>query len=149
MSAVFKKCGGCGRIFGAAAHVRFCEACLADEDRDLGSIEDSVRRSGVANTDEIASRTGLSVDRINQLLPNLADDHANAGDMCLSCRVQPAFGRSNYCLACQLGNQLARTAPRKRENKSKAYRPPVWQSVNEKRRRTGSHRFDPVPRGVK
>lgn len=150
------RCHDCGVQFESIGDSR-CEACRKKRERLLGLIGNAVER-GASNVRDIAKNTGFSRSEVAKTIQSshYLSHVANSDEICTQCRERFAQQGSLYCLACRLAlhKSLGDAATATRDGEKKRPKKPedrmksltTTDALREKRRRTGSHRFDPSPK---
>lgn len=160
MPANLKRCRDCGKFFASDDARLYCFDCSMSR-LDHEEMVDLAVRSGRARTpEEIAQLTGLGLDEVRAIVhrSNLLSHEINDERLCSFCEERPAQPASRYCLRCRikLNEELGKAAKEIAERThpelehfvpQSAQSTGVVSALAEKRRRTGSSRFDPTPRG--
>jgi len=150
------RCHDCGTPLETVGESR-CDACLRKRARLLGLIENAVER-GSSNIRDIARSTGFSRSEVAKTIQSshYLAQAADSDEICSHCRERFAQKGCAYCLACRLalhkslGDAASATRdgeknrPKKPEDRMRSLTTSA--ALREKRRRTGSHRFDPAPK---
>lgn len=164
-----KNCGRCGQLFappiavaGAGPAREFCESCLITKNENSNLIEESIQTRGLKKIADISDATGIlrgevgEIVRSSHFLSN-ATDPQGLCSMCQTLRVQPG---SRFCLRCRLEMHASLSSTAKEiastHSNNFGYLPEepdepmsVGETIQAKRRRTGSHRFGDIPQPVK
>ena len=166
MDVLFKSCLRCRKVFAKSSDSNVCGECTEVLRRDISVIEKAVERDGRATPEQIAGATRLPVSKIKDLIESageIIEPEAPVAS-CGKCGEKPAQVGSPYCFDCRydlfhsLGDaagdleHLARSTAHQSRRKSDV--PSVNNGISDmlasKRRRTGTHRFNPAPtRGKK
>lgn len=162
MPADVRQCKECGKAYEVQMGESLCDVCLIQRDRILTQVEDAIRRTGKRGTRDIADITGLDAREVKRTMKS-SHMLAHAGlseDICSKCNSQNAQKGSRFCLQCRLElhkslGDAAGTllddihARRSRTLKEDLKRISPSDLLEDKRRRTGTHRFDPSPKQSK
>lgn len=152
----FGRCHDCGGSFVPAGTETRCEGCARKRAKLLGLIGNAVER-GNARVSDIARETGVSEREISKTIQtsHYLAHAANSDETCEQCGERPAQKGSTFCLACRLalhkslGDAAAVTRDKQKRKKKKPEdrmrSMTTMGALSEKRRRTGSHRFNPAP----
>ena len=151
------RCAGCGRVYSPQVESQLCVDCDFKNEEDHLKVESSVDARKRQTLSEIAADTHLSKARVRTILRNaplLARELEPEGN-CSQCGRIDALASSGRCIGCQLalyatlgdGALNVKVKPAEPELRPRAMH--VLRAVQDKRRRTGSYRFDPTPRSIK
>jgi hypothetical protein len=150
------RCHDCGVSFVPAGSETRCEGCRHKREKLLGLIGNAVER-GHSNLRDIARETGFSEKQISKTIQasHYLAHAANSDETCEQCGERPAQKGSTFCLACRLAlhKSLGDAATTTRDKQKRKKKKPedrlrsmtTMGALSEKRRRTGSHRFNPAP----
>lgn len=97
---MFRNCPECGRLFQGVAG-QSCAICIEEMEAELRLVRDYLDEHPKATLEQVSRGTGLSADRITNLIKRgyvLAETGSALGPTCRSCG-QPTDG-SLFCPAC-------------------------------------------------
>ena len=156
-----KVCVTCRGIFDAREYMEECDACIQEEMRVYDLIENAIEVHGHKSVKAIANFTKLPEKIVKRVLRSsrVLSHEVSLGEVCKRCEKRASVARLQYCAICLLHIQaeLYQTVEDiSAKNKKRFVRPTARlqrmnarESIAEKRKRTGSHRFNPAPRPVK
>lgn len=158
MALTLGNCATCGRVYNTRHGSEVCADCYLENEAARALVETSVQMRKARCLSEIAADTRLDKTRVRKILrdaPVLARDLEPEGT-CSQCGEREALASSGRCVGCQLalykslGDVVADVtfAPRIKPSET-AGRMHVLAAVQEKRRRTGSYRFNATPQSIK
>lgn len=159
MELALKNCSTCGRLFHAPTGIERCTICLDRSSGELAQVETALDAApNSLSLSEIAAATNMKLNQIQSILSDakvMSRQLRSEG----RCRKCDRFGRlpdAEFCLACQLelykslGDAAAGLPDLEALGVSLRDRPMyVHDTLDEKRRRTGSHRFSVQTPSVK
>lgn len=161
MNTTLRKCIDCGKLFAAREYVQQCQHCATDERTVYKRIEDAVVLDKLTSVSAISIDLGVDASVVRRVLADLPylSDVVENDESCTRCGIRAAaFGRDfcSYCMAdvnADLRDMVSLTErgkpvqdPRKEFGGRSLS---VGNALREKRRRTGSYRFNPVPPNIK
>lgn len=158
MALTLGNCATCHRVFNTRDGSQVCADCYLKNEADQSLVETSVEMRKARTLSAIAADTRLHETRVRQILrdaPVLARELEPEG-VCSQCGERQALASSGRCIGCQLalykslGDVVAdvRYGPRIKPSETSG-RMRVLAAVQEKRRRTGTYRFNVVPQSIK
>ncbi|PCJ54678.1 MAG: hypothetical protein COA73_14150 [Candidatus Hydrogenedentota bacterium] len=156
MELDLKNCPICSRLFSQDSGSQYCRVCAENAVRDEDLIQEAILLQHAATDTEIAELTRLSIERVRQILreSKVLALGVESDAICSKCQKRNALAESAYCLRCQLAmyrnlgdvaQELGRMAKKKPDEKHKSVR----DAMEEKRRITGMHRFNPATKSIK
>lgn len=157
MAEDVRKCRDCGRNYIPIMGEDRCDVCLLQRDRLLTMLEDTINRHGKRTPSELASLTGFSEREVKKTLrsSHMMAHAVESDETCARCNVRNAQQGSSLCFACRLDLHKALGAAaktllddinaRSRNTDDGLKDKSVSSAIDDKRRRTGTHRFDPSP----
>lgn len=160
MNTTLRKCIDCGRLFAAQEGVQQCQNCSADERTVYKRIEDAVTVDKLDSVAAIAVDLGVDSGMVRRVLadmPYLASQVQN-DELCPRCGIRAAVIGKDYCSAClmdlsadlrDMAGAIGSRPESSGRNKPYISHASIAKALREKRRRTGHHRFNPVPPNVK
>lgn len=160
MSAELRACSDCGKVFAPESDEVFCVACAGENERLVVSIQDAVEHHGKKTSRAIARFLKVPLARVKRAIRSsrtLAHDLGEE-DLCKRCNIHLAQRGSELCLECRLEvhksigaitKDLEETVRLERPNRMDQSRMTAGDALEDKRKRTGTHRFDPTPRQTK
>lgn len=163
MDETLKKCEKCERLFSGPEGMEECHSCrdAGDVDNLLALVQHAVRVRGRTSLVEITAVTGIGAIDVRRILENspaLAKD-VNTGDLCAHCEKRAVVEGRDLCHVCivdleadlkdQQESVTQDLVAREERPESRLRYQSVGAALRDKRRRTGSHRFDSTPRNIK
>ena len=151
------RCAGCGRVYSPQVESQLCVDCHFKNEEDHLKVESCVDSRERQTLSEVASDTHLTTARVRAILrtaPILARELEPEGS-CSQCGRPGALASSGRCIGCQLalyatlGDGARNVGAEVPEPTVRPRAMHVLRAVQDKRRRTGSYRFDPTPRSIK
>ena len=161
MTADTRKCKECGKAYDSHMGEDLCEVCLIQRDRILTQVEEAIGRTGKRSSKDIADVTGLSVRDVKRTMrsSHMLAHEGLSEDICGSCNSKFAQKGSRFCLQCRLelhkslgdaaDTLLDDIKARGQSLKETMKNMSTSEALEDKRRRTGAHRFDPSPKQSK
>jgi hypothetical protein len=164
MGVVFKSCLRCRKVFAKSSDSNVCDACTEVLRHDISTIEETAEQDGPATAQQIANATGLSVEKVEELIQSAgATEEPGAPVLtCEKCGERPAQSGVRYCFDCRfdlfhsLGDAagdlegLVRSTAyqwrRREDGGTTESSQGLAELLATKRRRTGTHRFNPAPK---
>ena len=158
MALTLGNCAACGRVYNTRHGSQVCADCYLENEADRSLVETSVDMRKARSLSEIAADTRLHETHVRKILrdsPVLARELEPEG-ACSQCGELQALASSGRCIGCQLalykslGDVVADvTFAAAMKPSETAGRTHVLAAVQEKRRRTGSYRFNAAPQSIK
>lgn len=158
MSDKLKNCPQCEKLFVPEPPEELCVDCAFDNEQILERVDNAIEQQGKKTPKAIADYTGIPLATVKQILKtSLSRAHDTLPDaLCTQCEKRPAQKASDLCLQCRLSmyRSLGDTADELQERVVFGEPEPdtikdrlsIGNTLAEKRRRTGSYRFDPSPK---
>ncbi len=158
MALTLGKCAACGRVYDATQGLQVCADCYFENEADRELVEAAIDTQRARTLSAVVAHTGLDETRVRRILrdaPLLARELEPEG-MCSECGRREAVASSGRCVGCQLalykslGDVAADAALASAMGPLEtAGRTHVLAAVQEKRRRTGSYRFNSAQQSIK
>lgn len=156
MDDKMRSCAQCGKIFVPDPPEIYCADCTYSNQQIVERIDNAIEKRGKRSPGEIAELTGLSVGKVKAVIrssrPRSYDTVVE--DLCNRCGKRPRQEASDYCFQCRLDmyRSFSDAADAAWEKASKAPTEEIEKKLSvratlaEKRRRTGTYRFNPSPK---
>ncbi len=157
MGDKMRNCAQCGKIFVPEAPEIYCADCTYSNVQIAEMIDDAIEKHGKRSPTEIADFTGLTVGKVKAVIrssrPRSYDTLVE--DLCDRCGKRPRQEASDYCFQCRLDMyrsfseaadaawEKAVNSPSEEEEIEKSLS--ISATLAQKRRRTGTYRFNPSP----
>lgn len=160
MAEDLKPCPDCGKVFSPETDGGLCGDCAYENESLTGLIQDAVERHGKKNAKEIARFLSTPLAKVKTAIRSsrlLAHDLGEE-DLCKRCNTNLAQRGSEFCLDCRLEvhksigaitRDLKENVALERPARLDQSRMNIGAALQDKRRRTGTNRFDPTPRQIK
>ena len=155
MDDKMRNCAQCGNIFVPEPPEIYCADCSYSNQSIVETIDNAIEKRGRKSPTEIADLTGLAVGKIKAVIRSsrpLSYDTL-VEDLCSRCGKRPRQEASDYCFQCRLNmyRSFSDAADAVWEKASKAPAEEIQKKLSvrdtlaQKRRRTGTYRFNPSP----
>lgn len=150
MALSLENCSRCNNIFDARLGSDICSSCHEDAERELSLVECSLERGEESTLSQIVHDTQLPRERVQSILrgARILTRGMRPEGSCTKCAEREAMPDCDYCLGCQLElfkslGDLAADATETMLNRTPSPRKPsnLRAALHEKRRRTGTYRF--------
>ncbi len=156
MDVELKNCPICSRLFSLESGRQYCQVCAENAERDEDLVQEAILLQHAATDTEIAEATRLPIERVRQILRDskVLALGVESDAMCIKCEKRNALAESKYCLRCQLAmyrnlGEVAQDLGRIALQKQDTPHTTVRDVMEEKRRHTGMHRFNPATKSIK
>lgn len=158
MALTLGNCATCGRVYNTRHGSEVCADCYLEGEADRELVEAAIETQRARTLSAVVAHTRLDETRVKEILrdaPVLARDLEPEGT-CSECGRREALASSGRCVGCQLalykslGDVVAdaefASAMGPLETAGRMH---VLAAVQDKRRRTGSYRFNSTPQSIK